>query len=81
MFDRVCIPGHPGAKWTAEYNIMVEEIVAGRPWRSLEDVEFATASWVEWFNDRRLFTPIGDIPPAEYEAMYYRDQQSHAEEA
>ncbi len=51
-----------------------EEIEANRPWRCLEDVEFATASWVEWFNNRRLFTPIGDIPPAEYEEMYYRHQ-------
>jgi transposase InsO family protein len=58
-----------------------EEIEANRPWRCLEDVEFATASWVEWFNNRRLFTPIGDVPPAEYEEMYYRDQQSHAEVA
>jgi len=58
-----------------------EEIRAKGPWRSIEDVEFATASWVEWFNNRRLFTPIGDIPPAEYEAMYYRGQNACAEVA
>lgn len=41
------------------------------PWRSLEAVEFATLGWVDWFNMRRLLGPIGDIPPAEFEAQYY----------
>ena len=41
------------------------------PWRSLEAVEFATLTWVDWFNNRRLLGPIGDIPPAEFEAQYY----------
>ncbi len=41
------------------------------PWRHLEAVEFATLSWVDWFNHRRLLGPIGDMPPAEYEARYY----------
>lgn len=41
------------------------------PWRSLEAVEFATLVWVDWFNNRRLLGPIGDIPPAEFEALYY----------
>ncbi len=39
------------------------------PWRSLEAVEFATLVWVNWFNNRRLLGPIGDIPPAEFEAL------------
>jgi len=51
-----------------------EEIRPRGPWRSIDEVEFATADWVEWFNNRRLLTPIGDIPPAEYEAMYYQQQ-------
>jgi transposase InsO family protein len=51
------------------------------PWRHLESVEFETLTWVDWFNNRRLLEPIGDVPPAEYEEMYYRDQQSHAEVA
>jgi putative transposase len=42
------------------------------PWRHLEAVEFATLEWVDWFNHRRLFEPIGDVPPAEYEARYYQ---------
>jgi transposase InsO family protein len=41
------------------------------PWRHLEAVEFATLEWVDWFNQRRLLEPIGDLPPAEYEARYY----------
>ncbi len=41
------------------------------PWRSFESVEFATLEWVDWFNNRRLFEPIGNIPPAEAEAAYY----------
>jgi transposase InsO family protein len=40
------------------------------PWRKLEEVEFATLEWVDWFNNRRLFGPIGNIPPAEFEALY-----------
>ena len=41
------------------------------PWRSLEAVEFATLEWVDWFNNRRLLEPIGNVPPAEAEAAYY----------
>jgi len=41
------------------------------PWRSMEAVEFATLEWVDWFNNRRLLEPIGNIPPAEAEAHYY----------
>ena len=41
------------------------------PWRTLADVELATAGYVDWFNTRRLHTAIGGIPPAEYEAAYY----------
>jgi transposase InsO family protein len=41
------------------------------PWRHLETVEFATLTWVDWFNTRRLLEPIGYVPPAEYEAQYY----------
>lgn len=45
-----------------------------RPWRNAIEVELETLSWVEWFNNRRLLGPIGNIPPAEFEAMY--DQQA-----
>ena len=41
------------------------------PWRSCQAVEFATLEWVDWFNNRRLLEPIGNIPPAEAEERYY----------
>ena len=41
------------------------------PWPSFEQVEFAKLEWVDWFNNRRLLEPIGNIPPAEAEARYY----------
>jgi len=48
------------------------------PWRTIEDVEFATLKWVDWFNHRRLLEPIGNIPPAECEFVYYQQQQGSA---
>jgi putative transposase len=41
------------------------------PWRSFESVEYATLEWVEWFNNKRLLKPIGNIPPAEADERYY----------
>jgi putative transposase len=42
------------------------------PWKGLDQVEYATLEWVDWFNHRRLLEPIGHVPPAEYEAAYHR---------
>lgn len=48
------------------------EVIRRRgPWRTLDDVEIATLEWVDWFNNRRLLEPIGNIPPAEAEANFY----------
>jgi len=42
------------------------EVIRRRgPWRSLDDVEIATLEWVDWFNNRRLFEALGNVPPAE----------------
>lgn len=41
-------------------------------WRSLEHVELATAAWIQWWNETRLHSAIGYIPPVEFEAAYYR---------
>jgi putative transposase len=41
------------------------------PWKGIDDVEFATLEWVDWFNHRRLFEPIGNVPPAEFEAAHH----------
>jgi putative transposase len=55
------------------------EVIRRRgPWRNLEAVEFATLEWVDWYNNRRLLEPIGNIPPAEAEARYYAAQQEIA---
>jgi putative transposase len=48
------------------------------PWRSFEAVEFATLEWVDWFNNRRLLEPIGNVPPAEAEARYYAQAKAQA---
>ncbi len=48
------------------------------PWRHLEAVEFATLEWVDWFNNRRLLTSIGNVPPAEYEQQYDQAQETPA---
>ena len=45
------------------------------PWRSLDQVEFATAKWVHWWNHKRLHGAINNMPPAEFETLYHRRQQ------
>jgi putative transposase len=48
------------------------EVIRKRgPWRSFEQLELATARWVEWYNQRRLHSSIGMVPPAEFEERYY----------
>ena len=55
------------------------EVIGRRgPWRSFDEVEYATLEWVDWFNHRRLLKPIGDIPPAELETAYHRQQEESA---
>jgi putative transposase len=49
------------------------ELVRRRgPWKGLDEVEYATLEWVDWFNHRRLLEPIGHLPPAEFEAAHYQ---------
>ena len=56
------------------------EVIRRRgPWRTLEDVEFATLEWVWWFNYHRLLGPIGHVPPVEYEEEYYRRREAQPE--
>lgn len=45
------------------------------PWRNCEHVEFEALDWVDWFNNRRLLEPIGNIPPVEFEEIYYQSQE------
>jgi len=48
------------------------------PWRNVDHVEFETLNWVDWFNRRRLLEPIGNVPPAEFEALYYQSLEAPA---
>lgn len=58
------------------------EVIRRRgPWRNLEAVEFATLEWVDWFNNRRVLEPIGNVPPAEFEEVYYRSQTAQGQVA
>ncbi|WP_133755645.1 IS3 family transposase [Naumannella halotolerans] len=41
------------------------------PYRTIADVEFATAGWVDWYNTRRLHSSLGYVPPAEFEHAHY----------
>ena len=55
------------------------ELIARRgPWRHCEAVELATLQWVDWSNRRRSLEPIGNRPPAEAEAAYYRRSEHTA---
>jgi transposase InsO family protein len=51
------------------------------PWRGIDHVEIETLIWVDWFNNRRLLEPIGNIPPVELEELYYEKQKETAETA
>ena len=49
---------------------------APTPWDDVDQVELATLEWVHWYNEHRLHSYCGDIPPAEYESAHYADQQA-----
>lgn len=53
------------------HGLFKTEVIYKRgPWRSLEQVELATAEWVDWWNNRRLHGAADYLPPAEYEELY-----------
>lgn len=45
------------------------------PWRTVEQVELATAEWVDFWNTRRLHSACGDIPPVEFEDAYHANRE------
>ena len=53
-----------------------ELIRAQGPWRTADQVELATAAWVAWWNEQRLHSACGDVPPAEFEAAYHSRLQA-----
>ena len=51
------------------------ELVRNRgPWKNIDELEIATAEYIDWFNHRRLHGEIGIIPPVEFEDVYDHDQ-------
>lgn len=44
------------------------------PWKNADAVEWETLKWVDWFNNRRLLEPIGNIPPAEAKEKFYEQR-------
>jgi len=56
---------------------MTEIIYPRGPWKSIDQVEYATLEWVDWVNHRRLLGPIGNIP-AEFEQAYYDQLEESA---
>ncbi len=54
------------------------EVIHRQSWKNGEAVELATLEWVDWYNHRRLLEPIGNVPPAEAEAAYYRQLEESA---
>jgi transposase InsO family protein len=74
-----------GSVGDSYYNALAETIIGlfktevirqQGPWRGIDAVELATLAWVDWFNNRRLLEPIGNMPPAEKEDEYYRQRES-----
>lgn len=48
-----------------------ELIKPGKPWRSVDEIEFATAEWSDWYNHCHFYKYHGDTPPVELETIYY----------
>ena len=55
-----------------------ELIKPRKPWRTVEEVELATAEWVDWFNRRRVYEYCGDVPPLDLETAYYAQHRRPA---
>jgi len=48
------------------------EVIRRRgPWKGIEDVEFATLTWVAWYNSSRLHESLGYVPPVEFEQAFH----------
>jgi len=81
-------PVEPGQYLSIRYGERLAETIIGLfktevihergPWRGIDPVEYATLEWVDWFNNRRLLEPIGNVTPTEFEQRYYRQQTSLA---
>ena len=47
-----------------------------KDWQGVDDVMIATMDWVQWYNEERLHSYSGDMPPKEYEEIYYKALES-----
>ncbi|WP_413083611.1 IS3 family transposase [Tomitella fengzijianii] len=73
-----------GSRGDAYDNAMAEalnslykhELIHRYRWDSVEDVEYATAEWVSWYNNDRLHSELGYVPPAEFEAVYWKRENT-----
>jgi putative transposase len=71
--------GHTNALAETINGLYKTELIKPRkPWRTIEEVELATAEWVHWFNRHRLYEYCGDVPPVELEAAYYAQRRRPA---
>jgi putative transposase len=79
-----------GSKGDSYDNAMAESIIGlykgelismQGPWRNVDDVELATLGWVHWWNNDRLLEPIGNVPPAEFEAIWRTCAENRPTEA
>jgi putative transposase len=82
------VSGSVGTVGDAYDNALAESVIGlfktelikpAGPWRTAEQVEIATLEYVDWFNHRRLYQACGDIPPAELETAYYRQNAALTE--
>jgi len=75
--DALHLTAHSNALAESVIGLFKTEVVKKQgSWRSFEQLELATALWVDWYNNRRLHTAIGDVPPAEYEQRHRRQLET-----
>ncbi len=86
--DAAGIKPSTGAVGSSYDNALAESVIGlyktelikpRRPWKGFDDLEIATAEWVDWFNHRRLYEYCGDLPPADLEAAYYAQNRAQRE--
>jgi putative transposase len=86
MLERFGLPD-PGVAGSSYDNALAESIIGlyktelvkkQRPWKGFDDLEIATAEWVDWYNHRRPHEYCDDLTPAEAEAAHYAHHQAPA---
>ena len=77
MFSRLTWRLVDNALAEAVNGLYKAELISRRgPWHSLEQVELATAEWVDWSNHKRLHGATGGIPPVEFETLYHSQRDA-----